>query len=246
VRPEIGFASPPEGETPALTPAPAGATIAEYGLRAVLRIIGNFRISQPGGFAETIAVDGTQRVHDGLDFPRHHAIAEHAVSPWKWICLFALLVPGCSDFGSTGVDSNPSAVDASAAIPIAEPCRIEVVGTNHRWHARYECADGTFVSAGRQRAGEDVHVPLGVNTVLVLKSTDYAYIFSVPQCALKEMAIPGLEFRIEFRPAEAGRYPLAGQRLCDGAPPAPQGDLVVESPREFCAWLNDEGAGPRD
>jgi heme/copper-type cytochrome/quinol oxidase subunit 2 len=233
-----------------LTRAPAGATIGEYGLRAVLRIIGNFRISQPGGFAETIAVDGTQRVHDGLDFPRHHAFAENAVGLWKWLCLVALLVPGCSDSGLTGGDSTTTAVDADldadGAIPIAEPCRIEVIGTNHRWHARYECADGTFVSAGPQRSGENIHVPLGVNTVLVLKSTDYAYIFSVPQCALKEMAIPGLEFRIEFRPADAGRYPLAGQRLCDGAPPAPQGDLVVESPREFCAWLNDEGIEPRD
>jgi hypothetical protein len=37
-----------------LTRAAAGATIGVYGSRAVLRIIGNFRIPQPGGFADAM------------------------------------------------------------------------------------------------------------------------------------------------------------------------------------------------
>jgi heme/copper-type cytochrome/quinol oxidase subunit 2 len=159
----------------------------------------------------------------------------------------ALLVPGCADADPTDEESarpfpsRISAVDSQAAFQIGEPCRIELTGTGHRWHARYQSADGRVATTGISSSGQKIHVPLGSDTVIVLKSTDYVYLFAVPKCGLKEIAVPELEFKIEFRPMEAGSFPLVSQRLCGGPPPVSPGELVVESPEKFRTWLHETG-----
>lgn len=84
----------------------------------------------------------------------------------------------------------------------------------------------------------DVHVPLQTDVVFVLNSKDYVYTLAIPQCGLKEIAVPELEFRMKFNLANAGKFDLVGDELCgDPFHEQRQGHLIVEPVDKFCSWL---------
>ena len=85
----------------------------------------------------------------------------------------------------------------------------------------------------------DVHIPVQTDVVLVLRSEDYVYTLALPQFGLKEIAVPTLEFRLDFRPPDAGRFPLLGDQLCGDPHPDLQCGLVVESRDQFLKWLKN-------
>jgi heme/copper-type cytochrome/quinol oxidase subunit 2 len=136
-----------------------------------------------------------------------------------------------------------SMVDAAETLPrLPDPFAIEITGNNNRWYVRYP---------GRgARPLLDLHAPQGAKIVLILKSTDYVYTLAFPELGLKEIAVPGREFRLALGSANAGRFDLVGDQLCGDAHPELQGQMVVEPAERFLKWLNREAvqiptAGPR-
>ncbi len=121
---------------------------------------------------------------------------------------------------------------------IPEPFCIEMTGSNYRWHVRYPDSEGRFAEQN-ERTTRDIHVPDQTNVVLVLKSDDYVYTLELPQYQMKEIAVPKLEFRMEFRTPEAGRFPLLGDELCGDPHPELKGDLIVEPREQFLKWLKE-------
>ena len=122
---------------------------------------------------------------------------------------------------------------------IPEPFRIQLTGTQHRWRAEYPvmgCA-AELLSAER-----DLHVPVDTIVVLILKSTDYIYTLAIPEFGLKEIAVPELEFRMEFRPTKVGSYSLIGEELCGTPGLDDPVRLIVEPRAEFQAWLRRKSA----
>src|SRR4029077_9337405 len=109
----------------------------------------------------------------------------------------------------------------------------------YRWHVRYPGEDGRLVTEGAALTLRDVHVPVQTKVILVLKSTDFVYTLALPQFGLKEIAVPDLEFRMEFRSTVAGRFELIGDELCGDPHPELRGVLIVEPVDRFLSWLHE-------
>ncbi len=140
--------------------------------------------------------------------------------------------------------SGPAQDNPGAAI--LDLCPVEMTGTRTGWRVRYPGADGQLATPDDVLLAGDVHVPQDANIVLKLHSSDYVYILAIPELGLKEAAVPGLEFRLEFRPCHAGRFALKGDQLCGEPDPHPelQRKLIVEPRDRFLAWLN--GQSPKN
>jgi heme/copper-type cytochrome/quinol oxidase subunit 2 len=182
----------------------------------------------------------------------HHQSTARLRSKLFGIWIGLAIVPwGCSDSTGPGAqlpisDLSPETTQRDLEVPpIHEPYRIEITGNKDRWHVRYADREGLFGEPGEGPIARDVHVPLETDIVLVLKSNDFVYTLELPNFALKEIAVPKLEFRMEFRPPDAGRFPMLGDQLCGDAHPELQGDLIVEPRDHFLQWLNDHSTrGP--
>lgn len=126
--------------------------------------------------------------------------------------------------------------ESSKQATISEPICIELTGTEHRWRIKYPTGIAR-AETDLLRAGNDLHVPVGVQVVLILKSTDFIYTLGIPDFDLKEIAVPELEFRMTLCPTHTGQYPLIGEELCAVAEAENPGRLIVESRGEYQAWL---------
>ncbi|MDA1016358.1 MAG: hypothetical protein O3A00_18105 [Planctomycetota bacterium] len=153
---------------------------------------------------------------------------------------------GCSEAAHSRSEAQrESAADdptteTNVAARICEPYRIEVTGSNYRWHVRYPGFDGRLATSDDVLTLRHVHVPLETAVELVLKSTDYVYVLEIPIFEKKEIAVPSLEFQMEFRPTIAGQYPLLGNELCGDSHPELTGIIVVESRALFLKWLSEQ------
>jgi cytochrome c oxidase subunit 2 len=124
---------------------------------------------------------------------------------------------------------------ATEAIP--DPFHIQLTGTEHRWRVSYP---GMGAAADRLSRGPDLHLPVDANVVIVLKSTDYIYTVSIPDLGLKEIAVPDLEFRLEFRSTKVGVYDLIGEEMCGEPGREGPGRLIVEPRERFLARISPE------
>lgn len=161
----------------------------------------------------------------------------------NWTALLVLFAIECSDMagcGSNGTSPERSDGPIKVLPQICEPYEIEITGSKDRWHVRYPGADGRLATGSEVRTVRNIHVPLRTKIVFVLKSTDYVYVLSLPQYRLKEIAVPELEFRMEFRSEDPGRFALIGEPLCGDPNVEMQGHLIVEARDRFVDWL---GAG---
>ena len=128
-------------------------------------------------------------------------------------------------------------VDAESEEAVAGVYCIELTGTDHRWIAQYPEADGVVPFPYELRPGHDLHMPIDTEVALILKSTDYLYTMVIPSCGLKEIAVPGLEFRLVHRWQLPGTHELEGEELCGVPGQRGPGRLVVERRDKFLAWL---------
>lgn len=151
-------------------------------------------------------------------------------------CVAAVpgIVGGCSPASSDAPHALPA-----PALPVPDPFRVELTGANFAWDVRYPDAEGHQAAGKTIPNGRDVHVPVNTRVVLILKSTDYVYTLSIPEYGLKQIAVPDLEFQLEFRSGAVGRLDLLGEHLCGQADNDIQGELIVEPPDRMRPWLTE-------
>jgi len=155
-----------------------------------------------------------------------------------WIAL-AIVSTGCvvaihAFFAGT---APVGCVINDVVLEVPETLRIEVTGDHYHWELRYPGPDGELATDDDVQAVRNIHVPLGANVVLVLKSVDYVYVLALPEFGLKEIAVPTLEFRMSFHPSVIGQFLLEGDELCGDPHPELRGHFIVESREQFLAWL---------
>lgn len=126
-----------------------------------------------------------------------------------------------------------------------KPFRIDVTGGENFWSLRYDSLHSPLVETGDAMSSLKLHVPVRHPIQLILHSSDYVYTLELPDFQLKEIAVPGLEFRMEFEVSEAGRYELLGDHLCGADFEVLRGALIAQSPRQFHAWLRSQDSAPR-
>lgn len=154
-----------------------------------------------------------------------------------------IVLPGCAPQAVTPQSAAIVAVAEKPAVQISEPYSIEMSGNQFRWLVRYPGADGILRTADDVLSQRDVHIPVGITIDLKLKSNDYVYLLSLPEFRAKEVAVPTLEFSLQFRAEDIGEYTLDGDEFCGDPHPELKGRLFVESIEQFQDWIRHQPVG---
>lgn len=140
-----------------------------------------------------------------------------------------------------------------------DAAEFEVVGRQWHWSFRFPGKDGKlgdvdtrfftddnpFAMDPDDPEGQDdvlvasneVHLPLGVATKVLLRSQDVLHNFAVPQFRAKMDLVPGLVSYIWFTPTRTGTFDLLCEELCGVAHFTMRGKVVVEEETDFQGWL---------
>lgn len=123
--------------------------------------------------------------------------------------------------------------DRSLAQSSANPqLSIELTGNQWWWDATYDSSDSSMSI----RTANEIHLPVGVATRIVLKSNDVIHSFWVPSLAGKQDLIPGRQNDIVLVPKKIGLYRGQCAEFC-GVQHANMALVVsVDSRADFLKW----------
>lgn len=93
-----------------------------------------------------------------------------------------------------------------------------------------------------QREINELHVPVGRATRLIMSSEDVIHSFYIPAFRVKADVLPGRYTSIWFRPTQTGEYHLFCAEYCGTKHSGMIGKVVVMEPSDYQTWLS---GGPR-
>jgi len=91
---------------------------------------------------------------------------------------------------------------------------IEVTGDAYNWYFRYPGRDGALGTDDDQHSVQDLYLPENADIVLKLTSNDYLYSFALPDLDLREVAVPGLSFELQFHTKGHQTLQILGDQFC--------------------------------
>ena len=119
--------------------------------------------------------------------------------------------------------------------PPADASEVYVVAKQWMW--KVEHAEG-------QREINELHVPVGRDVKLIMTSQDVIHSFYIPAFRIKQDVLPG-RYTVEwFRATKPGVYHLFCAEYCGTQHSGMVGDIVVQEPAQFEAWMNGGSSGP--
>jgi cytochrome c oxidase subunit 2 len=148
------------------------------------------------------------------------------ISTWKfeatWIIGTTLIFLGFFFWGAR-VYLHMAQVPAGAA-------ELQVIGRQWMWEVRHP--------EGRRELDE-LHVPIHQAILLRMTSEDVIHSFAVPAFRLKQDVVPGKTVAAWFEATQIGRYPIYCDQYCGTLHSGMNGEVVVQSPEDYAAWLAD-------
>jgi cytochrome c oxidase subunit 2 len=122
-----------------------------------------------------------------------------------------------------------------------EKLSITVTGNQWWWDVQYNSADPSKIL----RTANELHVPVGVPTRIILRSNDVIHSFWLPSLAGKQDLIPGREADVTIVPRKVGIYRGQCAEFC-GTQHAHMAFVVqVDSYPEFIKWWDRQLAPAR-
>jgi cytochrome c oxidase subunit II len=119
--------------------------------------------------------------------------------------------------------------------PPADATEVYVVAKQWMW--KLEHAEG-------QREINELHVPVGRDVKLIMTSQDVIHSFYIPAFRVKQDVLPG-RYTVEwFRATKPGVYHLFCAEYCGTQHSGMVGDIVVQEPAQYEAWMNGGAGGP--
>jgi cytochrome c oxidase subunit II len=113
----------------------------------------------------------------------------------------------------------------------------EVYVVAKQWMWKLEHAEG-------QREINELHVPVGRDVKLIMTSQDVIHSFFIPAFRMKQDVLPGRYTIAWFRATKPGRYHLFCAQYCGTQHSGMIGDIVVQEPAQYEAWMNGGSNGP--
>ncbi len=114
---------------------------------------------------------------------------------------------------------------------------VEVTGEEFNWYFRYPGPDGEFGTGDDRHSVQDLYLPANARVDLNLKSNDYVYTFALPDLDLQEIAVPGLDFGLEFSTSDEETMQLLCDQMCGFAHETLIGRVYVrKSDEDFYDW----------
>lgn len=135
--------------------------------------------------------------------------------------------------------------DSNSPVAAHPPVEVLITGDDFNWRITYPGADSTLGTPDDITVLQDLHVPTNAVIHLELRSHDYLYTIAIPHFNVKEIAVPDLEFSLDFHSADAGVFELRGDQMCGYSHESLLGQLIVQPPDEFMAWLSQVESTPR-
>lgn len=141
--------------------------------------------------------------------------------------------------------------------------QVDIVAEQFAWNIHYPGPDGKFgrrdprlihfsnpLGLDREDpaaqddivAANELHVPLGRPTLIRLTSKDVVHSFFVPAFRIKQDAVPGMMIPVWVEPTQEGTYEIACAQLCGFAHSLMRGDVIVQSRKDYDAWLNSQNS----
>ena len=112
--------------------------------------------------------------------------------------------------------------------PPANAIEYQVTGKQWMWKIQHPTG---------QREINELHVPVGQPTRLVMTSEDVIHSFFVPAFRAKADVLPGRQSSIWFTPTKVGRYHLFCTEFCGTEHSGMIGWVTVQTQEEYQAWL---------
>ncbi len=91
---------------------------------------------------------------------------------------------------------------------------VEVTGDEFNWYFRYPGPDGELGTSDDRHSVQDLYLPANSQVELNLHSNDYVYNFALPDLDLQEIAVPGLDFGLQFSTSDERTMQLLGDQMC--------------------------------
>lgn len=109
---------------------------------------------------------------------------------------------------------------------------IELTGHQWWWEVKYEAA----VPSRMVRTANELHIPAGVTTRILLKSNDVIHSMWVPNLAGKQDLIPGRQADLTLHPLRPGLYRAQCAEFCGMQHAKMALDVTVDTPADFSRW----------
>ena len=114
---------------------------------------------------------------------------------------------------------------------------VQITAEQFAWNVNYAGADGAFGTADDIATINQLHLPVGRNVLIHIKSKDVIHSFFVPQFRMKQDAVPGLTTRMWVNATKAGQFDIACAELCGLGHFRMRGFLTLEPKADFDTWL---------
>lgn len=159
------------------------------------------------------------------------------VNPAPVFAALSGLIVGCAP-STPAINETPPA----PPIDLVEPLIVEVTGGDYQWNVRYPGRDRVLDTDDDLLTRHDIRLPVSTTVMLELRSDDLIYTFSIPDKQLSQVAIPDLEFSLEYRSDATGEFEYKGDQMCGYTHPLLIGKIIVLPRDEFVAWMHDSRA----
>ncbi|OAN76985.1 cytochrome B [Sulfitobacter sp. EhC04] len=116
-----------------------------------------------------------------------------------------------------------------------EGLRVHITAEQWWWRVEYELPDG-----GRVTSANELRLPVGARTGLVLNAHRVIHAFWVPALGGKADMIPGRETYLSLLPEAAGTYRGQCAEFCGASHALMAFETVAMAPADFEAWLAAE------
>jgi cytochrome c oxidase subunit 2 len=170
-----------------------------------------------------------------------------------WFCLRYRAKPGQKAASSHG---NPQAEMIWTAVPAAimialgimsqnlwaklrQPANfpepeivVKVMAEQWLWHFKYTMPDGSEIESQN-----DFHIPVGKKVRFELTSQDVIHGFYIPDLRINQDAVPGITSSVWAEATQTGQHELRCTQFCGTNHYQMKGELTVDTPEQFQAWL---------
>jgi cytochrome c oxidase subunit 2 len=154
-------------------------------------------------------------------------LAEHGRG---WVIWGGAVIPGIVLVAVFGV-----ALHAMGAFSPATPAvTVRVVGRQWWWQVEYLRPDGSTLF----RTANEIHVPVGKTTRVLLTSNDVIHSFWIPQLQGKMDATPGHVGDLRLQARRAGTYSGACSEFCGQQHAHMAMSVVAETDSAFAVWIS--------
>jgi len=122
-----------------------------------------------------------------------------------FLLYMAITTWGCGDDGP-----SPEEI----YLPLSAPLLIDITGDDYYWHIRYAGRDQRLYTADDITELREIYLPEETKIHLQLHSRDYIYTFAVDELDLNQVAVPDMEFTLDFETGKIDTFALRSQQLC--------------------------------